>query len=243
MTGASSGIGRSLTLALAGGGCAVVACARRETGLKALAEEIRRDGGRCLVEELDVADTARTVERIRALDEAHRFELIVANAGVGAREGVAPWTWEGLGDAIEIDFAGAAATLTAALPAMVSRGRGHLVAVSSLASYGPLPASAAYCAPKAGLDMLMECLRIDLAGTGVRVTNVRAGFVRTRMVAKTTHPMPGMMEPDEAAERILKGLERAPAEIVFPRWLAAMARASGALPRPLRDALLRVVIR
>ena len=243
VTGASSGIGRSLALALARSGCAVVACARHEAGLKALAEEIRRDGGRCLVQELDVADTVRTVERIRALDDAHRFELIVANAGVGAREGVAPWTWEALGDAIEINFVGAAATLTAALPAMVSRGRGHLVAVSSLASYGPLPASAAYCAPKAGLDMLMECLRIDLTCTGVRVTNVRAGFVRTRMVATTTHPMPGLMEPDEAAERILEGLERAPAEIVFPRWLAAMARASGALPRPLRDALLRVVIR
>ena len=109
-------------------------------------------------------------------------------------------------------------------------GGGHLVAVSSLASYVPLPASAAYCAPKAGLDMLMECLRIDLVGTGVHVTNIRAGFVRTRMVATTTHPMPGMMEPDEAARRILEGLERAPAEIVFPRWLAAMARSSGRSP-------------
>ena len=89
----------------------------------------------------------------------------------------------------------------------------------------------------------MECLRIDLAGTGVRVTNVRAGFVRTRMVETTTHPMPGIMEPDEAAERILDGLERAPAEIVFPRWLAAIAWTSGALPRPLRDALLRATIR
>lgn len=243
VTGASSGIGRSLALALARSGCAVVACARSEAGLNALAEEIRRDHGRCLVEELDVADTAHTVERIRGLDDAHRFDLIVANAGVGARESVAPWTWEGLGDAIEINFAGAAATLTAALPAMVSRGRGHLVAVSSLASYGPLPASAAYCAPKAGLDMLMECLRIDLAGTGVRVTNVRAGFVRTRMVAKTKYPLPGMMEADEAAERILEGLKRAPADIVFPRWLAAVARASGTLPRPLRNALLRVLIR
>ena len=243
VTGASSGIGRSLALALARSGCAVVACARREAELRALADEIRRDGGRCLVEELDVADAARTVERIRELDVAHRFDLIVANAGVGAREGVVPWTWEALGDAIEVNFAGAAATLTAALPAMVSRGRGQLVAVSSLASYGPLPASAAYCAPKAGLDMLMECLRIDLAGTGVRVTNVRAGFVRTRMVATTTHPMPGIMEPDEAAERILDGLERAPAEIVFPRWLAAIAWTSGALPRPLRDALLRATIR
>ena len=97
VTGASSGIGRSLALALARSGCAVVACARHEAGLKTLAEEIRRDGGRCLVEELDVADTVRTVERIRALDGAHRFELIVANAGVGAREGVAPWTWEALG--------------------------------------------------------------------------------------------------------------------------------------------------
>lgn len=242
VTGASTGIGRSLALALARSGCVVVGCARRETELNALAEEIRRDGGRCLLEELDVGDTARTVERIRALDDVYRFELIVANAGVGAREGVPPYSWEGLGEAIETNFAGAAATLTAALPAMVLRGRGHLVAVSSLASYGPLPASAAYCAPKAGLDMLMECLRIDLAGTGVRVTNVRAGFVRTRMVATTRRPMPGMMEPDEAAKRILEGLERAPAEIVFPRWLAALARASGTLPRPLRDALLRIVI-
>jgi short-subunit dehydrogenase len=243
VTGASSGIGRSLAIALARTGCTVVACARREAQLQALAEEIRRDGGRCLVEALDVADAVRTVETIRALDEAHRFELIVANAGVGAREGAPPWSWEGLGDAIRINFAGAAATLTAALPQMVSRGRGHLVAVSSLASYGPLPASAAYCAPKAGLDMLMECLRIDLAGRGVHVTNVRAGFVRTPMVATTTRPMPGMIEPDEAAERILEGLESAPAEIVFPRWLAAMARTSGALPRPLRDALFRVVLR
>lgn len=243
VTGASFGIGRSLALALARAGCHVVGCARHEAGLEALEQEIRREGGRCLVEELDVADTVRTVGRIRTLDDAHRFDLIVANAGVGAREGVAPWTWEAIGDAIEINFAGAAATLTAALPAMVSRGRGHLVAVSSLASYAPLPASAAYCAPKAGLDMLMECLRIDLAGSGVRVTNVRAGFVRTRMLTRTTHAMPGVLEPDEAAERIIEGLERAPAEIVFPRWLAAMARASGALPRPLRDALLRVVAR
>ena len=242
VTGASSGIGRSLALGLARRGCSVVACARRAERLEAVGEQIRREGGRCFVEELDVADTARTVERIRALDAAHRFELIVANAGVGARKGVAPWSWEGLGDAVETNFAGAAATLTAALPAMISRGRGHLVAVSSLASYVPLPASAAYCAPKAGLDMLMECLRIDLVGTGVYVTNVRAGFVRTRMVATTMHPMPGMMEPDEAARRILEGLERAPAEIVFPRWLAAMARSSGALPRPMREALLRVVI-
>lgn len=241
VTGASSGIGRSLALALARSGCVVVACARREAELQALAEKIRRDGGRCLVEVLDVADTARTVELVRMLDSEHRFDLIVANAGVGARTGAAPWTWEAIGDAIEINFAGAAATLTAALPAMISRGRGHLVAVSSLASYGPLPASAAYCAPKAGLDMLMECLRIDLAGTGVAVTNVRAGFVRTRMVAETRHPMPGIMEPDEAAQRILEGLEQAPAEIVFPRWLAVMARASGALPRPLRDVLLRVL--
>jgi len=239
VTGASSGIGRSLALALAKGGCTVVACARREAQLEVLAEEIHRDRGRCLVEVLDVADTAYAVERIRALDDAHRFDLIIANAGVGAHKGVAPWSWEAIGDAIEINFAGAAATLTAALPAMLTRGAGHLVAVSSLASYGPLPASAAYCAPKAGLDMLMECLRIDLAGTGIQVTTVRAGFVRTRMVAETTLPMPGMIEPDEAAQRILKGLAHGPAEIVFPRWLALTARASAALPRPLRGALLR----
>jgi short-subunit dehydrogenase len=242
VTGASSGIGRVLAARLARDGMRVVLVARRRAELVTLAEEIARAGGDAIVEVLDVGDTTRTASRVRALDaQLGGFDLIVANAGVGADDdaGRAPYEWETIAGACHVNFCGAAATLTAALPAMVARGRGHLVGVSSLASFGALPKSAAYCAPKAGLSMLLDCLRIDLEGTGVRVTTVHAGFVRTRMVDPSAHPTPLLMEVEEAVEIIARALPRAPARIDFPASLALAARAAGALPRPLRDRVAR----
>ena len=242
VTGASSGIGRALAARLARDGTRVVVVARRRAELETLVEAVAREGGHAIVEVLDVGDTTRTATRVRALDvELGGFDLVVANAGVGANEdaGGASYAWETIAAACHVNFCGAAATLTAALPAMVARGRGHLVGVSSLAAFGALPRSAAYCAPKAGLSMLLDCLRIDLEGTGVRVTTVHAGFVRTRMVDEAAHPTPLAMDVDEAVEIIARALPRAPAHLDFPMPLALAARAAGALPRPLRDRMAR----
>ncbi|NUO49577.1 MAG: SDR family NAD(P)-dependent oxidoreductase [Polyangiaceae bacterium] len=240
VTGASSGIGRALALELARTGTKrIVLAARREALLASLAEEIRDAGAEPMVEVLDVGDADRCAERLRKLDEdLGGFDLVVANAGVGAQKGADPIAWETLRGPLHINLCGAAATLTGALGAMVARRRGHLVGIGSLASYGPLPEAAAYCTPKAGLAMLLECLALDLAGSGVSVTHVRLGFVKTPMTGHATHPMPQLLEAPDAARRIVAGLRSRPREIVLPRALGAAARVAALAPRRLRDLAL-----
>jgi short-subunit dehydrogenase len=185
---------------------------------------------------LDVADTTRVVSVVRELDdELGGLDLIVANAGVGAPPPATGLDWESLAAPCHVNFCGAAATLTAVLPRMKARGRGHLVGVSSLASFGPLPKAAAYCAPKAGLSMLLDCLRLDLLGTGVDVTAIHPGFVRTAMTERSTFFMPMLMDVDAAADVIMRELPKRPAAIDFPLPMALAARFGARLPRRLRD--------
>lgn len=240
VTGASSGIGRALALELARTGTErIVLAARREPLLASLAVDIRRAGAEPLIEVLDVADADRCAERLRQLDEdLGGLDLVVANAGVGAPKGADPIAWETLRGPLHTNLCGAAATLTGALAAMVARRRGHLVGIGSLASYGPLPEAAAYCTPKAGLAMLLECLALDLVGSGVSVTHVRLGFVKTPITEHSTHPMPQLLEAPDAARKIVARLRSRPGEIVLPRALGAAARVAALAPRPLRELAL-----
>jgi len=242
VTGGSRGIGRSIVLALSASGTRVTLVARDAQALERVAEEIRERGGRCEVVVADVSDADAWADRMRRVFAHDPFDLVVANAGVGLPSpGASPYAWESLRDPMQTNVVGATATLTAALPQMIARGRGHLVSIGSLASYGPIPASSAYCAPKAAIDMLMECLRFDLQGTGVSVTNVRLGFVRTPSTGMRGHPMPGLLDPDDVARHILDRLPGAPREIVYPKGLAAAARIAGALPPRVRDSLWSLV--
>jgi short-subunit dehydrogenase len=240
VTGASSGIGRALAIELARSGAEVVLAARRAAKLDEVAAEIAGAGGRArtLAIDLDQADAAAA--RIAALDEEiGGLDLVIANAGVGPRLDAAPFSWEAVRGPCHVNFCGAAATLTAALPAMVARRAGHLVGIGSLAAFGALPGSAAYCAPKAGLSMLLECLRLDVASAGVAVTAVHLGFVATPMVAHRRSPMPQLLSPAAAARHIARALPGRPAEIAFPQPLALFTAALGLLPRPLRGLLFR----
>jgi short-subunit dehydrogenase len=241
VTGASSGIGRALSERLARDGYHVVLCARRAEPLREVLQSIQAAGGSASIEVMDVADTDRAVARIREIDRALSggLDLIIANAGVGEKKGHVSYAWEALADACHVNFTAAAATVTAVLPEMVSRRRGHIVGISSLASFGPLPRSAAYCAAKAGLSMLLECLRMDVADAGVKVTAVHVGFVETPMTAQSKHPMPQKMSAEYAADHIVRELAKGPASIDFPQPLAAVTWAAGRLPRGVRDLLQR----
>lgn len=239
ITGASRGIGRSLAVRFAARGDEVVLVGRDRATLAEVAVEIARSGGLAVVAEGDVSDGDAHVDQIRRLDDEAPIDRIVANAGVGADAAHDPSSWEAMRGALHTNFCGAAATLTAIFPRMRERRRGHLVAIGSLASYGALPDAASYCAPKAGLAMLLECLRLDAFDSDVAVTHVELGFVRTAMVAKSTHPMPQLLEPDDAAERIVRGLESRPAVVRLPEPMATLTRVAGGAPRSMRGWLLR----
>jgi short-subunit dehydrogenase len=237
VTGASSGIGRALAVGLGRLAGRVTLIARRA----ALLEEVAREaGGDARAVPLDVRDTDRLVATLRALDDERPVDLVIANAGAGAAPGRDPLSWEAIADSCQVSFVAAAATVTALLPRMVARGRGHVVGVSSLSAVGgALPRAAAYAGAKAGLSMLLDCLRLDVAPRGVAVTAVHPGFVDTAMTAGADHPLPLLWSAERAAAHILERLPRRPARLDFPWPLALAARSSTLLPRGVRDRLAR----
>src|SRR5712692_6047850 len=130
--------------------------------------------------------------------------------------------WTAVKRIMEVNVTAAAVTIAAALPAMVERNQGHVVAVSSLAAFRGMPGNAAYCASKAALHTFMESVRVDLRKTRVRATTIYPGFVKTEMTAKNKFPMPLLMELDDAVRVMARGLERGAKTIAYPLPLVAM---------------------
>jgi short-subunit dehydrogenase len=138
---------------------------------------------------------------------------------------------------LDVNVTAACVTLAAALPKMVERNAGHVVAVASLAAFRGMPGNATYCASKAALHVWMESVRVDLRRTKVRATTIYPGFVKTEMTAKNKFPMPFLMELDDAVRVMAKGLARGAKTIAFPLPMAALTRALGAMPQSLYEPL------
>jgi short-subunit dehydrogenase len=225
VTGASSGIGRSLAVALARSGVPVGAVARRADLLAELAAEVRSSGGIVEAAAADVTDQAA----VRAAFDQLTGTLgppdrLIANAGFGeSLPADHPDHVANVAHTLNVNFLGVVYAFAAVLPGMLARGSGHLVAVSSLAAYKGLPGAAAYCASKAAVSTYCESLRIELRGR-VQVTCVHPGFVTTAMTSRNPGPMPLLMTADDAAGRILRALRRRPGVYDFP-W--AMRRLMG----------------
>ncbi len=230
ITGASSGLGRGLALALARRGTKVYAAARRKTELDSLAQEA---GGNIEPMILDVSHADATHDAVAALDQRDPLDLVIANAGIGANTPGTNLDWKVLKSLLEVNLIGAAATLAGALPGMVKRDRGHIAGVASLAPCIGLPGQAGYSGSKAGLSTLLESLRVDLYGTGVAVTTICPGFVKTPLTAKNKFPMPFILELDHAVRLILSSLDAREAMCAFPLPLVAVMKALPFLPRPV----------
>ena len=206
VTGASSGIGRELVLALAGQGARVGAIARRADKLDELTATVGA-GGTIATAPANVADRDAVRTAIASLtDRLGPADLLIANAGVGLPSGADPMNVPFVETMMNVNFLGVVYAFEAVLPAMLARGSGHLVAVSSMAAYKGLPGSAGYCASKSAVNAYCEGLRIELRSRGVAVTTVCPGFVDTPMTANNAHPMPFIMPADKAARRILSAL-------------------------------------
>jgi short-subunit dehydrogenase len=142
--------------------------------------------------------------------------------------------YDELAKVLEVNVLGASATLIAALPRMCARGRGQLVGVSSLARYRATPKMAGYSASKAFLSSFLEGLRLDLQGTGVAITDIRPGFVKTDIIEGIKNP-PFVMEAERAASIMATGIEQKKRVIEFPLPMATLAKGAALLPNALYE--------
>jgi len=237
VTGASSGIGRSLARRLAAAGEAVALLARREEALRSLAAEIEAAGGSALALPCDVTDRAAVHAAVREVEaRLGPVTRLVANAGGGEPTAVDPFDAAHVAATLELNVVGVANCIEAVLPGMLARREGHLVAMGSLAAVRGLPGAAAYSAAKAALANLLESLRIDLRGSGVDVTLLAPGFVRTKPGKKKRRPF--ALELEDATARMARAVERRDAVYAFPASLVAVLALARLLPRALADRLL-----
>jgi len=238
ITGASSGIGRALAVELGRRGARLGLTARRAEELLRVAEEVERAGGEALALPADVRNPEAlkdAAERVRA--RWGRVDVLIANAGMSTTTAGTQLNAGEAGDVISINVLGVVNSVAAVLPDMLERRSGQLVAISSLASYRGMPKSGAYSASKAAVSTFFESLRVDLRKSGIDVTVIHPGFIRTPMTAGRKKKLPFLLEVEDAACRIIRAVERRARTYAFPWQLASLVRVIRHMPGRLYDRL------
>ena len=230
VTGASGGIGRALCLALADRGWTVQATARSAEKLEALAAE---RPGRIVPRPGDVTDAEAMAGIVQAIEAETPIALAVLNAGIYLPMKAQEFDAAKAKSTFDVNLTGVANSLDPVMKAMIARGRGHLAVTASVAGFRGLPQAAAYSATKAGLIAMCESLALDLMDLGVRISVINPGFVETEATAVNDFEMPFLMQTDEAAAKIVEGLEKPGFEIAFPTPFVLFLRTIGALPNRL----------
>lgn len=216
--GASYGIGAAVARALLARGAHVALSARSADKLRDVAGDPTAARGAALIEPLDFTDAAAVAAAWRHVHAAFRrvdLVLIVAGTHKEVR------AWE-LTDAetralMEVNLLGPIGTVAAVVPGLLAQGRGAIGIVSSLAGYRGLPKALIYGASKAAMINFAETLYLDLRPRNLGVYLINPGFVKTPLTDRNEFRMPHLISAEDAADEIIRGLERREFEIHFPK--------------------------
>jgi short-subunit dehydrogenase len=244
ITGASGGVGSALAQAYAAPGRTLFLLGRNAPRLAAAAEACRGRGADVRTGGIDVTDAAALAAWIGEADAAAPIALAIANAGISGGTGGGPGAEAGReGEAqarriFAVNLDGVINTVFPLVEPMRRRRHGQIALMSSLAAFRGFPGAPAYSASKAAVRIWGEALRGELAGSGISVSVICPGFIRSAMTAVNDYPMPFLMDADRAARIIRKGLEKGRPRIAFPFPIYVAAWLGGVLSPTLVDPLL-----
>ncbi|WP_409525824.1 SDR family NAD(P)-dependent oxidoreductase [Nitrincola sp. MINF-07-Sa-05] len=244
ITGGGTGIGRSTALSLSESGARVIISGRTENALKAVADEsvAQHHSGSVIPLVLDMTDQVAVGQAVELIEaEYGKLDLALLCAGNHQSMPVDRFSATTCRELMEVNYFGVMNALDALLPRMLARDSGVLGVVASVAGYRGLPTAAAYGGSKAALINACEALATELRGTGVHLSLINPGFVRTPLTDKNSFPMPFLIEADDAASAILKGLQRKRFEIAFPWTFVLQLKIMRLLPYFIYLPLIRKV--
>jgi uncharacterized protein len=227
LTGASGGIGQAIARALASRGASLILTGRRDDALASLAAEVSGQALAC-----DLSDRDQ-VSRLVA--EVGDVDILVANAAHPASGALLELDQERIDRMLEVNLRAPISLARGLAPAMASRGRGHLVFISSLSGKAASASASIYSATKFGLRGFALGLREDLRQSGVGVSVVLPGFIRDAgMFAQADVELPrgvGTRTPEQVAEAVVRAIEDNRAEVdVAPLTLRLGASLAGLAP-------------
>ncbi len=217
ITGASSGIGRTLAFEFSRRGYALGLCARRLELLESLRDELGGES-QVAIAKLDVADLERVPEVLPKLaDQLGGVQIVIANAGVGERSFPGEGTFHLDSKVIEINLLGAMATIDAGTEILKKEGGGQIVGISSVAGFRGLSTTPAYSASKAALSTYMEGIRNNLKQHKIAVTVLNPGFIDTPI---NTHrkSRPFLISAEKGARLMADMIEKKVWSSTVPVW-------------------------
>lgn len=232
VTGASAGIGRAVSEELLRRGARVVVSARTVEALAELAKAWEAE--RVMVLPLNVTDRAATLRAMEAIRQRWGgLDIAVLNAGTCEYVDVKQFDSTIFERTMRTNVLSMAYGVEAVLPLLRQSSSPHLVGMSSTVAYGGLPRAEAYGASKAAIKNMFESLRVDLVAEGIPVSIICPGFVKTPLTDRNDFPMPFRIEADEAARRIVDGIEAQTPEIHFPKRFSIPLKLLSLLPSRL----------
>jgi NAD(P)-dependent dehydrogenase (short-subunit alcohol dehydrogenase family) len=217
VTGASSGIGRSVTRLFAREGAAVVLSDIDQVQGEAAAKEIRGAGGQALFVRCDVSRPEECEQMVAsALQEFGRLDYACNNAGIGGEQNpTADYSIEGWQTIIGINLSGVFYCMKYQIPAMLKTGSGSLVNMASILGEVSFLGAVGYVAAKHGVLGLTQNAAVEYAARGIRVNAVGPGFISTPMIRSlekepeqyqqlvSLHPIGRLGRPEEVAELVI----------------------------------------
>ena len=237
ITGASSGIGKSLAIKFANEGWQVAASARRESLLKELSDT----NSNIHSFPLDVTDSEKCKDvSTEIINKLENIEICIFCTGIHDPKSEKSLDLEKVRKIMEVNFFGTVNSINSVYDYFKKKRSGHISMVSSVAGYRGLPAGGAYCASKSALTTFAESLYFDLKRFNVRVSVVHPGFIKTPMTDQNDFPMPMIKSPEFAADEMFKGLTQSNAfEIHFPKQFTFIMKILKIMPNWLYLKLIK----
>lgn len=239
ITGAAAGIGRQLAIEFVRRGARIAAVDLAQAPLEALMRDLTEvSGGR--------SPGAWAVGDVTRLDQMHQaatrleadlgpVDVVVANAGIGMENPIVGFSAEVFAKQVAVNLVGIANTLEPVLPGMIQRRRGHIVTISSLASYRGVPLMAGYCASKAGASSFMDALRTELIPYKIACTTICPGWIKTNLTKNIDVPMPGLLSVERAVAIMMRAIERRQPYLAFPKQTLFLLLLNRILPTSVGD--------
>jgi len=209
ITGASSGIGKSLALKFAKEGCSLALLARRIEELEVVAKEVSKYHVMVKIYKCDVSskpEVEKTFAQIKKFFGT--IDILILNAGISFRTDVRKDESAKALQTFGVNVLGMIYCASEVIPDFIQTKKGMIVGVSSLAESRGFPRSGFYCASKAAASTYLESLRIELKKYNVKVLTIKPGFVKTPMTDKNEFAMPFIIPVEKAVQLIIDGIKK-----------------------------------
>lgn len=235
ITGASSGIGRALVIALSSVNCKILISSRSEEKLQATIDQCQDNkNNNIILLAGDLTSKQVNQEILQQIKQiAGKLDIAILNAGSCEYVDIEHFDSALFERQMNTNFMSMVYGIEAALPLLRSSADAQLIGMSSTAAYMGLPRAEAYGATKAAIRNMFAALRVSLLPQNISSSVICPGFVETELTAKNDFDMPAMITASKSAEYILKGIAKHQQEIHFPKRFSLVLKFIASLPNPI----------